>query len=79
MSSSMDLTPREILASVHVEENGDNLSIVLCTYFAHHLDRPEEDEAGENEDNHYWGDWVCRKTDEALDIIAGAIKKGKLP
>lgn len=77
----MKLTTREILASVHVEENvvGDNLSIVLCTYFSHHMDRPEGDEATENDDNYHWGDWVCRKTDEALDIIAGAIIKGKLP
>lgn len=76
----MKLTTREILAGAHVEGHtfGDNLSIVLCTHFSDHPDRPEEDEAGENEDNHYWGDWVCRKTDEALDLIADAITEGSL-
>jgi len=76
----MKLTTRDILGSVHVEENvcGDNLSIVLCTYFSDHMDRPEGDVATENDDNCYWGDWVYWKTDEALNIIADAITKGKL-
>jgi hypothetical protein len=75
----MEFTTREVLAAVDVEggafcDPSDNLSIVLCTYFSQHCDRPEDDE--ENEDNHYWGDWVCQKCDEALDRISAAVEKG---
>ncbi len=67
----MKLTLREALAGAEVDT--DNLSIVLCTYFSRHANRPEDDE--ENEDNHYWGDWVIQKCDEALDKIADAAEK----
>jgi len=77
----MKLTTREILGNVCVEHGYsslyENLSIVLCTYFSQHYERPTEDE--ETEDNNFWGDWVCRKTDEALDLIANAIERGELP
>ena len=68
---------RDDIGCMEVEKvNGDNLTIVLSSYFSDHMNRPKEDENSEDEDNFYWGDWVEKKTNEALDLIANQINKG---
>ena len=47
----------------------DNLSIILCTYFSDHMERPESDEATEGDDNGHWGDWVVDKVDKYIDKL----------
>lgn len=47
----------------------DNLAIVLCTYFSEHEERPIDDVDTESDDNSFWGEWVKKKTDEALELL----------
>lgn len=63
------------IACVPMGDNsmGDNLAIVLCTYFSDHLERPEDDP----EYDTGWGEWVIAKSEEALDKIVAAIKEGE--
>jgi hypothetical protein len=62
------------LGGIPVEDcpRSDNLAIVLATYFSEHMDRPENDP--ENTDLG-WGEWVLKKTDEALALIHAAVEK----
>jgi len=63
---------RNKLGSVLVEDPTldfdeiDNLATVIAIYFELHVDRPDDDPETENG----WGEWVERKTNEALDLIA---------
>jgi hypothetical protein len=43
-----------------------NVAIALAAYFSDHLDRPEDDEEGEDG----WGIWVIEQTNITLDAIA---------
>lgn len=59
---------RDDLAGCYVEDyNGDNLAIVLVSYFEDHIDRPLDDP---NDEETGWGVWSIKKTEEALDHIA---------
>lgn len=49
-------------------EFGDNLAIMLCSYYSGHMDRPEDDE--ENDDNYHWGEWVLNREKEMRRAIA---------
>jgi hypothetical protein len=51
-------------------EYGDNLAIMLCSYFSRHVNRPEDDE--ENEDNFHWGAWVIAREKAMRHAIAVA-------
>jgi len=66
---------RNIVGGVGLEDSfsSDNLAIALGCYFSHHMSRPDEDAATENEDNHHLGEWVLSKVNAALDMIAAEI------
>jgi hypothetical protein len=63
------------IAGFNVEDGtlGDNLAIVLVSYFEGHRDKPEDDPVGE----HGWGEWASEKCDEALALLAKQIEEVK--
>lgn len=63
---------RNRIGSISVEDgsNPDCLAIALCCYFDHHMDRPEDDPT---DDDTGWGEWVARKTNEALERITSEV------
>ena len=68
----------QIIGSTDVEEyeermsgSFDNVAIALASYFEDHMNRPEEDPP----DDTGWGEWVVKKTNKAISLIAGEILK----
>ena len=59
---------RNDIAAVTAGSNAgwDNVATALAAYFSDHLDRPEDDEEGEDG----WGIWVIEQTNITLDAIA---------
>jgi hypothetical protein len=60
------LSDAEVETTTSPSNPADTLGVVLCTYFSRHLDRPDDD----LETDFGWGEWVIRKTEEALDLLA---------
>jgi hypothetical protein len=61
------------IAAFNVEDGtlGDNLAIVLVSYFEGHRDMPDDNPAGE----HGWSEWASEKCDEALALLAKQIEE----
>ncbi|MDX9862552.1 MAG: hypothetical protein RBS99_16720 [Rhodospirillales bacterium] len=51
------------------DPHGDNLSILLCSYFEDHPDCPED---GPLDDFDCWPQWACDRCDDLLRRIAEA-------
>lgn len=69
-SGSVSVEQRNRIGSIYVEDGGargDNLAIVLASYFSRHMDRPEDDE---DHPDFGWGKWVIEKLNRALELIA---------
>jgi hypothetical protein len=61
------ITRNDIAAVTAGRTSGwDNVATALAAYFSDHLDRPEDDEEGEDG----WGVWVIEQTNITLDAIA---------
>lgn len=62
---------RNTVGSCLLERDGfpDTLAIALCTYFEDHMERPKNDPETDNG----WGEWVERKTNEALDLLTDEV------
>jgi len=48
------------------DDTWDNVAIALASYFSDHLDRPEDDEEGEDG----WGVWVIEQTNNEVSGAA---------
>lgn len=72
------LKARNLLGGVYLEESGnsDNLAIALASYFEGHCDRPSPDPI---DDEIGLGEWVIKKTNEALDRIVAETRPAPLP
>lgn len=68
MDGGGGMITRNDIAAVTAGSNAgwDNVATALASYFSDHLDRPEDDEEGEDG----WGIWVIEQTNITLDAIA---------
>ena len=70
--AACSVAARNRVGCINVEDcegAGDNLAIVLATYFSDHRERPADDK---NDPETGWGEWVIEKTNRALYRIAAA-------
>lgn len=63
-----------ILNTLDIESKtyGDNLAIVLASYFEEHLERPENDPIDEE---YGWGEWTIKQTEDTIELMADQIMK----
>lgn len=72
MDTSVTVEHRNRIGCINVEDGGargDNLAIVLASYFSAREDRPKDDP---DDVDTGWGVWVIDKTNRALERIAEA-------
>ena len=62
---------RNLIANIDAGDMvlADCVGIALTSYFEYHLDRPDDDEIGEDG----WSIWALRQTNYTLDAIVDAI------
>ncbi len=78
-TGSVTIEQRNRIGCIFVEDGGargDNLAIVLASYFSAHMDRPKDDP---DDVDTGWGVWVIDRTNRALELIAKLSREPDTP